>query len=97
MNNMEYVVILMKNVNTKNAIHGQIVHSAVVENTVLILKMKSTVDADDGSDHLHSETIKKVYALGTLMGYYDMEALDAETLAKDLGYDIKDLQFMDTI
>lgn len=40
MNNMEYAVILMKNVNTKNAIHGQTVQSAIVENTVLNLKMK---------------------------------------------------------
>lgn len=36
MNNMEYVVIRMKNVNTKNAIHGQTVQSVVVENTVLL-------------------------------------------------------------
>lgn len=60
-------------------------------------KFQSTVDADDNCDHLHGETIKKVYALGALMGYYDMEDLDAETLAESLGYDIEDIQIMDTI
>lgn len=40
MNTMEYAVILMKNVNAKIAILGQTVQSAVVENTVLVLKMK---------------------------------------------------------
>lgn len=40
MNNMEYAVILMRNVDAKIAIHGQTVQSAVVETTVLILKMK---------------------------------------------------------
>lgn len=60
-------------------------------------KFQSTVDADDNCDHIHGETIKKVYALGSLMGFFDMENLTEEELAEKLGYDADDLRIMDTI
>lgn len=52
-------------------------------------------------EHIHGEDIKKVYACGTLMGFYNVEKLDSENLqeqiAEKLGYDPEDIRVMDTI
>lgn len=52
-------------------------------------------------EHIHGEDIKKVYACGTLMGFYNVENLDSENLqeqvAEKLGYDPEDIRIMDTI
>lgn len=60
-------------------------------------KFQGAVDADDDCNHIHGETIEKVYALGSLMGFFDKEKLTEEELAKKLGYGADDLRIMDTI
>ena len=59
------------------------------------------IDLDDDCEHIHGEDIKKVYACGTLMGFYNVEKLDSENLRKQvaekLGYDPEDIRVMDTI
>lgn len=59
------------------------------------------VDLDDDCEHIHGEDIKKVYACGTLMGFYNVEKLDSENLqeqvAEKLGYDPEDIRVMDTV
>lgn len=61
----------------------------------------SNIDLDGDCEHIHGEDIKKVYACGTLMGFYNVENLDSENLqeqvAEKLGYDQEDIRIMDTI
>lgn len=61
-------------------------------------RFQSNVDPDEeGCDHVHGDYIKKVYALDTYMGTYDLEGLSLEKVAKKLGYDPEDIRIMDTI
>ena len=50
---------------------------------------------------LYGEDVKKVYACGTLMGFYNVEKLDSDNLqeqvAEKLGYDPEDIRVMDTV
>ena len=61
-------------------------------------RYSETVNAEEtGCDHVHGENIKKVYALGSNMGIFDLTGLTKEDVAKKLGYNLKDIQIMDTI
>lgn len=61
-------------------------------------RFQNTVDPDEeGCDHVHSDYIKKVYALDTYMGTYNLEGLSLEKVAKKLGYAPEDIRIIDTI
>ena len=61
-------------------------------------RFQSNVDPDEeGCDHVHSDYIKKVYALDTYMGTYNLEGLSLEKVAEKLGYAPEDIRIMDTI
>ena len=55
------------------------------------------VDADDDCDHIHADFIKKIYAFGYFLGYYNVENFDAKQIAQKLGYGLDVLQILDTI
>lgn len=61
-------------------------------------RFQSNVNPDeDGCDHVHGDNIKKVYALDSYMGTYNLEGLSLEKVAEKLGYDPEDIRIMNTI
>ena len=60
-------------------------------------RFQGPVDADDDCDHIHADFIKKIYAFGYFLGYYNVENFDAKQIAQKLGYGLDALQILDTI
>ena len=60
-------------------------------------RFQGLVDADDDCDHIHADFIKKIYAFGYFLGYYNVENFDAKQIAQKLGYGLDVLQILDTI
>lgn len=60
-------------------------------------RFQGPVDADDDCEHIHADFIKKIYAFGYFLGYYNVENFDAKQIAQKLGYGLDVLQILDTI